>query len=79
MNILLFGITREIVGTPTLRLPSDAGLDTVADLKVWLMQTYPQFKALRSLAVAIDKQYADDDQLLTVHSEVALIPPVSGG
>ncbi|WP_462266286.1 molybdopterin converting factor subunit 1 [Mucilaginibacter sp.] len=79
MEILLFGITREITGRQKLTVPEAEQLHTVADLKHWLTNQYPALKQLSSLAVAVDSEYAENEDLLTVDSEVALIPPVSGG
>jgi molybdopterin synthase sulfur carrier subunit len=79
MDILLFGITREIVGADYLSVPRDAAVDNVADLRSWLCEAYPRFKGLSSLAIAVNKEYAADDQALKGGEEIALIPPVSGG
>jgi molybdopterin converting factor subunit 1 len=79
MNILLFGITREIVGSSAVEISLDPDVRTVADLKLLLIKKYPKLEGLRSLAVAIDKEYAEDGQLLEEGLEIALIPPVSGG
>lgn len=79
MNILLFGITHEIVGAPSIDILLESDVKTVADLKSLLVRKYPKLEGLRSLAVAVDKEYADDEQLLNGSSEIALIPPVSGG
>ncbi|MFB9862184.1 MoaD/ThiS family protein [Rufibacter immobilis] len=80
MEILLFGITREIVGHSALRVPpGEEALHTVGDLKNWLASRYPELKKLSSLAVAVDSEYALDDQPLSPQNEIALIPPVSGG
>ncbi|RNI30760.1 molybdopterin converting factor subunit 1 [Rufibacter latericius] len=79
MEILLFGITREIVGKSALKLPAGQELQTVGQLKAWLGEQYPAIKNLSSLAVAVDSEYAEDAQPLTPGQEIALIPPVSGG
>ncbi|KAA3438223.1 molybdopterin converting factor subunit 1 [Rufibacter hautae] len=79
MEILLFGITREIVGESTLTVEPEETLQTVGQLKAWLGQRYPALQKLSSLAVAVDSEYADDAQPLSPGQEVALIPPVSGG
>jgi molybdopterin converting factor subunit 1 len=79
MDILLFGITREIVGSAVLTIPSGADLRDVNDLRAWLQEQFPQFKGLSSLAIAINREYANDTDLLPPGAEVALIPPVSGG
>ena len=79
MDVLLFGIVREIVGEGRLTVPTEAGIANVGDLRQWLTKEYPQFGGLSSLAVAVDSEYAEDDQTLTETAEIALIPPVSGG
>jgi molybdopterin synthase sulfur carrier subunit len=79
VNILLFGITREITGKARLTIPTNAGITTVKALKAWLGQQYPAMQGLTSLAVAVDSEYAQDDDILNAGSEIALIPPVSGG
>ncbi|NCD69696.1 molybdopterin converting factor subunit 1 [Mucilaginibacter agri] len=79
MEILLFGITRDIAGKPRITVPADTPLATVGDLKTWLGDQYPAIKALSSVAIAVDSEYAEDSQTISSHSEIALIPPVSGG
>ncbi len=77
ITIKLFGITREIVGQPILELKEP--IDTVGQLKNFMMATYPKIKALNSLLIAVNSEYAQDEQLLKSTDEIALIPPVSGG
>ncbi len=79
MEILLFGIAREIVGTDTLTVPYNDVPKTVGALRQWLKEHYPAFGGLSSLAIAIDKNYASDEDVLNPENEIALIPPVSGG
>lgn len=79
MEILLFGITREITGKQKLSITDETPLRTVADLKEWLGERYPAIKKLSSLAVAVNNEYAEDSVAIDGQSEIALIPPVSGG
>ncbi|MFD1258650.1 molybdopterin converting factor subunit 1 [Mucilaginibacter terrae] len=79
MKILLFGITREITGQSRIEIPAGAGITTVKALKNWLGRQYPAMQGLTSLAVAINSEYAQDDDVLNTDHEIALIPPVSGG
>ncbi len=79
MEILLFGITREIAGKQKLTLPAAESVSTVGELKAWLAGQYPALKQLSSLAVAVDNEYAENEVPLNAASEIALIPPVSGG
>ena len=78
INILAFGIAKDIMGKREIafQLPEAA---TVAQLKDDLLRSYPAFEDLRSLAVAINSTYAEDDLIIQSTDEIALIPPVSGG
>ena len=81
MTILLFGITKDIVGNTTLSLShSEAkAVQTVGQLKRFLKGTYPEMNKLNSLAVAVNSEYAEDERAIKHEDEIALIPPVSGG
>lgn len=79
MDVILFGISREIVGDKKLKVDPAENIQTVGALKHWMKQKYPQLEKLSSIAVAVDSEYADDEQSLANESEVAIIPPVSGG
>ena len=81
MTVLLFGVTRDIIGTGSLKIPAGEaeGLKTVADLKEHLKNGYPDLDGLSSLAVAVNQQYAEENHPLGKMDEIALIPPVSGG
>lgn len=81
MTVLLFGVTRDIVGTGSLQIPpaEAKGLKTVADLKKHLKNGYPDLDGLSSLAVAVNQSYASEDAPIQDTDEIALIPPVSGG
>jgi molybdopterin converting factor subunit 1 len=78
INIALFGIAREIVGQSSLALDAPAG-QSAAGLLAELRSAYPGLAGLRSLAVAVNNEYAADDVVLHERDEIALIPPVSGG
>ena len=81
MTILLFGITKDIVGNTTLSLShSEAdAVKNVGQLRRFLIGTYPEMSKLSSLAVAVNSEYAEDERELNQEDEIALIPPVSGG
>ncbi len=78
ITLSLFGIAREIVGCSTLTLDAPAG-QSVGELLTHLRATYPALTGLRSLALAVNNEYAQPADVLRVGDEVALIPPVSGG
>lgn len=78
LNILLFGITKDIVGQSkmTYELPEQA---TVPDLAESLKKNYPALQDLSSILIAVNNEYGKKDQTLRESDEVALIPPVAGG
>ena len=81
MTILLFGITRDIVGSSSISMPvsETSGLKTVGDLKDHLQKSYPGLNQLSSLAIAVNSNYAEEEEPINAFDEIALIPPVSGG
>ncbi|WP_276392090.1 MoaD/ThiS family protein [Eudoraea chungangensis] len=81
MKVLLFGITQDIVGSASLSIPvaKSSKLASVSDLKDFLGISYPELNNLSSLAVAVNKKYAKDEDSICNFDEIALIPPVSGG
>ncbi len=72
-----FGITKEIIGRRDVEF--EGSIQTVADLRAALKDRYPELGTLRSLLIAINSEYAGDDQTISENDEIALIPPVSGG
>ena len=77
-KVLLFGITREILGGNTYEADLLPG-GTVGQLKSMLVERFPKLEGLASLMVAVNNEYAKDEQPIGPNDEVALIPPVSGG
>ncbi len=78
LNILAFGITKDIVGGSTVEVTIPEGL-TVGQLKEWLSTQYPAMQELKSLLIAVNEEYGEDGHILSEKDEIALIPPVSGG
>ena len=78
LNILLFGITKDIIGQSNLKyeMPDNANVQHLLDK---LKTEYPELKDLNAVMVAVNSEYSKKDQLLKESDEVALIPPVSGG
>ena len=81
MTVLLFGVTRDIVGSGSLKIPSNEadGLKTVEDLVTYLKKGFPGLADLTSMAVAVNQSYAKHRDPIQDTDEIALIPPVSGG
>lgn len=76
--VKLFAGVAELAGAKELRV-SVKHL-TVAEVRCALEIKLPQLAPLLSRsAIAVDGHYATEDQLLCSSSEIAIIPPVSGG
>jgi molybdopterin synthase catalytic subunit len=79
VQVLFFGVLKEIVGKPAevIDLPEGASLrDVLARYELQI----PRLKeSLPSLALAVNQQYSGPDTKLNEGDEVALLPPVSGG
>jgi molybdopterin synthase sulfur carrier subunit len=76
-KIIAFGITKDILGGKETVVEVDGA--TVAALRRSLQEKYPQLVGLRSLFIAVNQAYAEDEDVLRETDEIALIPPVSGG
>ena len=78
VRILLFGITRDIIGGSSIERKIEEG-QNVEDLMTGLRMSYPALNELTSLMVAVNNEYVDSDLIIHENDEIALIPPVSGG
>jgi molybdopterin converting factor subunit 1 len=79
VTVRLFALAKERVGQPELRIDLSAPA-TVADLRAALSAQWPDLARLWSSAlIAVDEEYAGDDATITPRSQLAVIPPVSGG
>lgn len=78
LTVYGFGIAKDIIGGSTISI-NLSETASVSELKDFLFQQYPEFKKLRSLAIAVNSEYAQDDLKLHGQDDVVLIPPVSGG
>ena len=79
ISVLFFATLRERTGQKKSEVELPEG-STLADLKVFLSEKYPEAKLLLESALsAIDHEYAFNNAELTNGMEVAFFPPVSGG
>ena len=79
INVLLFAAARDAAGSGSLQLevPDQA---CAADVLAAIGSQLPQLAALLpSCRLAVDCCYVTADHRVTPDSELALIPPVSGG
>jgi molybdopterin synthase sulfur carrier subunit len=76
-KIRAFGITRDLLGGKETFIEIRG--TTVGHLREELNERFPELRGLKSLFVAVNNDYAEDDVELKPTDEIALIPPVSGG
>ena len=77
MKIKYFGIAGEIMSNyPNIKMDN---YGTVADLKNALLTQCNELNRIKGFMVAVNQEYASDDQRLNTGDEIAIIPPVSGG
>jgi len=77
--VKLFAVAREIAGRDVVEVELAPGA-TIADLRRTIAAEQPALSNVLSHALwAVDATYAGDDICLNERSNVALIPPVSGG
>lgn len=78
LQVLLFGITRDIVGKSMLELDYQGPPD-IKSFKQVLQDKYPEMNMLSHLKIALNQEFAQEDSPIQEGDEIALIPPVSGG
>ena len=76
-RIKAFGITKDFLGGKEAIVEMEG--KTVGELRRVLNERYPQLLGLRSLYIAVNSDYAEENRILEPSDEIALIPPVSGG
>ena len=77
--VKLFAAVKQLAGREIVEVDIPDG-GPVHDLRAALTQSFPDLgKLLPHTHIAVDQQYAAADQTLHADSEVACIPPVSGG
>jgi len=81
VTVRLFALARDRAGRPVMALDFDGPTPvTVADVRRALADACPALAPIvPSLMFAVDQTYADDATAVEPGSEVAAIPPVSGG
>ena len=79
VRLRLFAVMRTTLGRSHVELELPDGA-TVAQLRSKLAEDYPALAPLLPTCLfAINGNYARDEQTIPSDSEVACIPPVSGG
>ena len=79
IEVMMFAAAKENAGANRVIVESSEPM-TARSIMQQLGHTYPKLKPLlASCRLAVDDQYVGDDFRVDPDSEVALIPPVSGG
>ncbi|KAA0566809.1 molybdopterin converting factor subunit 1 [Bacillus sp. CH30_1T] len=76
ITVLLFAHLQEEAGTARLTLQLDEL--TISELKIELQNTY-HLTRMDHVMIAINEEYATNEDKIQSGDVVALIPPVSGG
>ena len=79
VNVKLFAVAKERVGRNAIEveLPNDS---TVRQLRGAIVEQFPPLAdVMRHARLAVDNDYASDAAVIGIASEIAIIPPVSGG
>jgi len=78
IEILLFGILRDVIGEHKLTKEVDLG-SSLQKLKQELADAYPKLHQYKNYSIAVNEAYAESNYTIKENDVVALIPPVSGG
>lgn len=78
-TVRLFARARDLAAADKLEVDVPPGA-TVAELRRQIAEHYPALAGLLARsALAVNEEFAADEQTLPADAEVALLPPVSGG
>ena len=79
VRVKLFAVAKELAGCDELSVELPLG-STIHDLRAAIVAVAPPLSRIVPHAMwAVNAEYANDSTRLSEQSEVALIPPVSGG
>lgn len=82
LKVKSFAILREIIGKEqtTLQLPRKDEGTTVADLRIRILELYPEISAQKiPVGIAVNAKMVHDKSIINDFDEIALLPPISGG
>ncbi len=76
---MLFAVAKDILGGEQIEIELP-NCGTLADLKIELAKAFPQVAEISNHSMfAVNDEYVSDETPLSEVSEIAMIPPVSGG
>ena len=79
VEVKLFAVAKQLAGSETVAVELSAGA-TVQELREAICEQHNVLRDVTARAmIAIDAEYVSNEAVIPEHSEIALIPPVSGG
>jgi molybdopterin converting factor subunit 1 len=79
VKLLFFATLRDRAGVREAQFDLPDGI-RVRELKNFLVERFPGLSTgMASVVVAVNREFAFDDQAIPDQAEIALFPPVSGG
>jgi molybdopterin converting factor small subunit len=80
-SVMLFAAAKQLVGSSQVEIELSSELEpTIANLKLAMGRAFPQLQTLLERSCfAIDSEWAENHAMISEGSQVAMIPPVSGG
>lgn len=75
ISVRAFGMVAEKIGSGQIQL---TGISTVEELRESLFEKFPDLKNMK-FSIAINKQLVSVNAPIPADSEIALLPPFSGG
>lgn len=79
ITLLFFATLKERAGAQKVTMEISEGM-SVGELKSALAKRFPGLgEALATALVAVNREFAFDNEMIPEHADVALFPPVSGG
>ncbi|MBU7591913.1 molybdopterin converting factor subunit 1 [Metabacillus halosaccharovorans] len=76
IKVLLFAHLQEKVGQESISI--ERNQTTVKDIRDYMLSAY-DIENLENVMIAVNEEYALDDDMVKAGDVVAFIPPVSGG
>jgi len=79
VNVKLFAAAKDLAGSDSIEIELAEGA-AVADVRLAVEARFPSLSRILSHSLwAVDAEYAGQQTPINVSSEIAIIPPVSGG
>ena len=79
VRVLFFATLKDLTGTQEMMVEIESGAD-VKELKAILISLFPSINVtINNVLIAVNREYAFDEDLIPEGAEVGVFPPVSGG